>query len=130
MPAFPLFGRGRTRLQPAYVEDVAMAIVGAMASDGGVTYELGGGAVTSYRELVELIARHVGRRPLLLPVPFQAWQVLALIAEQLPRPPIARNQVEVMRSDNVADAKLPGFSTLGLTPLSAAQVLPLVVPSG
>lgn len=130
VPVFPLFGLGRTRLQPAYVEDVATAIVRAMASDSGVIYELGGGAVTSYRELVELIARHVGRRPLLLPVPFPVWQGLALAAEQLSRPPIARNQVEVMRSDNVADPDLPGFSTLGLTPLSAGQVLPLVVPSG
>ncbi|MGO1077055.1 complex I NDUFA9 subunit family protein [Inquilinus sp. CA228] len=128
-PVFPLFGRGRTRLQPVHVEDVAAAIVRAMAGQGGVTYELGGGAVTSYRELIALIARHVGRRPLLLPVPFPVWQALALAAEQLPRPPIARNQVEVMRSDNVADPKLPGFSALGMTPLSVEQVLPLVVPS-
>ncbi|MFE0757930.1 complex I NDUFA9 subunit family protein [Inquilinus sp. NPDC058860] len=128
VPAFPLFGRGRTRLQPVHVEDVAAAIVRAMAGQGGVTYELGGGGVYSYRELIELVARHVGRRPLLLPVPFAAWQALALIAEQLPRPPIARNQVEVMRFDNVADPALPGFPALGMAPLSAEQVLPLAVP--
>ena len=29
-PVFPLFGRGETRLQPAHVEDVAEAIVGAL----------------------------------------------------------------------------------------------------
>ncbi|MGF6230585.1 uncharacterized protein YbjT (DUF2867 family) [Inquilinus ginsengisoli] len=129
VPVFPLFDRGRTRLQPVHVDDVALAIVRAMAGQGGVTYELGGGAVYSYRKLIGLIARHVGRQPLLLPVPFPAWQALALVAERLPRPPIARNQVEVMRADNVADPNLPGFSTLGMTPLSVEQVLPLVVPS-
>ncbi|MGL4967785.1 MAG: complex I NDUFA9 subunit family protein [Inquilinus sp.] len=129
-PVFPLFGGGRTRLQPAYVEDVAAAIVRAMAGQGGVTYELGGGAVYRYRELIELVARHVGHRSLLLPVPFPAWQVLALIAEQLPHPPIARNQVELMQLDTVADPDMPGFSTLEMTPLSAGQVLPLVVPAG
>lgn len=129
-PVFPLFGSGRTRLQPAYVEDVAAAIVRAMAGQGGTTYELGGGAVYSYRELIELVARHVGRRPLLLPVPFPAWHALALVAEQLPRPPIARNQVELMEHDNVADPDIPGFSALEMTPLSVGQVLPLVVPSG
>ncbi|MGK9231865.1 complex I NDUFA9 subunit family protein [Inquilinus limosus] len=127
-PVFPLFGSGRTRLQPAYVEDVAAAIGRAVAGQGGVTYELGGCSVCSYRELVELVARHVGRRPLLLPVPFPAWQALALISEQLPQPPIARNQVELMERDNVADPNRPGFPTLGLTPLSVEQVLPLAVP--
>jgi NADH dehydrogenase len=97
VPVFPLFGRGRTRLKPVHVDDVALAIVRAMAGQGGVTYELGGGAVYSYRKLIGLIARHVGRQPLLLPVPFPAWQALALVAERLPRPPIARNQVEVGR---------------------------------
>jgi NADH dehydrogenase len=28
MPAFPLFGGGKTKLQPAYVEDVAEAMFG------------------------------------------------------------------------------------------------------
>ncbi|MGK9169804.1 complex I NDUFA9 subunit family protein [Inquilinus limosus] len=128
VPVFPLFGGGRTRLQPVYVEDVAAAIGRAVAGLGGATYELGGGSVCSYRELVELVARHVGRRPLLLPVPLPAWQALALIAEQLPRPPIARSQVELMERDNVADPNRPGFPTLGLTPLSVDQVLPLAVP--
>jgi NADH dehydrogenase len=129
-PVFPLFGRGRTRLQPAYVEDVAAAIVRTMAGQGGTTYELGGGAVYRYRELVELVTRHIGRRPLLLPVPVPAWQAMAFVAEQLPRPPIARNQVELMQHDTVAERDMPGFSTLEMTPLSAGQVLPLVVPSG
>ncbi|WP_225768192.1 complex I NDUFA9 subunit family protein [Inquilinus sp. Marseille-Q2685] len=129
-PVFPLFGRGRTRLQPAHVEDVAAAIVRAMAGQGGVTYELGGGAVYEYREMIELVARHVGRRPLLVPVPFPAWQALALVAEQLPHPPIARTQVELMEQDNVADPDMPGFPALDLTPSSVRQVLPLILPSG
>jgi NADH dehydrogenase len=130
LPVFPLFGRGRTRLQPVHVDDVAAAIVRAIGAGEGVTYELGGGTIHSYRGLIELIARHIGRRPLLLPVPYGLWQAGAWAAEQLPRPPIARNQVEVMREDNVADPGAPGFAVLGLTPLSVEQVLPLVVPPG
>jgi NADH dehydrogenase len=128
LPVFPLFGRGRTRLQPVHVDDVAEAIIRAAAAAPGATYDLGGGGTYSYRELIELIGRHVGRRPLLLPVPYGLWQAAAGLAEWLPRPPIARNQVEVMRLDNVADPGVPGFATLGMAPLSAEQVLPLVVP--
>ena len=130
VPVFPLFGRGRTRLQPVHVDDVAAAIIRAIEVGEGVTYDLGGGSIYSYRGLIELIARHVGRRPLLLPVPFGLWQAGALLAEHLPHPPVARNQVEVMRLDNVAALDVPGFAALGLAPLSVEQVLPMVVPAG
>jgi NADH dehydrogenase len=30
LPIYPMFGRGRTRLQPAYVEDVAEAVARVM----------------------------------------------------------------------------------------------------
>ncbi len=30
LPVYPLFGRGRTRLQPAHVEDVAEAVARAL----------------------------------------------------------------------------------------------------
>ena len=43
LPVFPLFGRGQTKLQPAYVEDVAEAIARAMqTTPSRMCYELGG----------------------------------------------------------------------------------------
>jgi nucleoside-diphosphate-sugar epimerase len=33
LPAYPMFGRGATRLQPAHVEDVAEAMVRALERD-------------------------------------------------------------------------------------------------
>jgi uncharacterized protein YbjT (DUF2867 family) len=43
LPVFPLFGGGQTRLQPAYVEDVAEAITRTMREfHSGMCYELGG----------------------------------------------------------------------------------------
>jgi hypothetical protein len=43
LPVFPLFGRGQTQLQPAYVEDVADAIARMMQNtQSPMCYELGG----------------------------------------------------------------------------------------
>src|SRR6266478_4039717 len=52
LPIYPMFGRGLTRLQPAYVEDVAEAIARALqgAETHAVTYECGGPRVYSYEE--------------------------------------------------------------------------------
>jgi NADH dehydrogenase len=60
----------------------------------------------------------------LIPIPFAAWHVLAWFAEMLLNPPITRNQVELMRIDNVASPEMPGFEELGITPLSIEEILP------
>jgi hypothetical protein len=64
-------------------------------------------AVSLYRT----IAREAGLKPILIPVPFAAWQALAWIAEKMPSPPITRNQVELMQVDNVSSAKSRGPSS-------------------
>ena len=57
MPAFPLFGGGKTKLQPAYVEDVAEAIVRVLQTPTAhQVYELAGPQIYTYRELL----RNVG----------------------------------------------------------------------
>lgn len=125
-PLFPLFGRGETRLQPAWVEDVGAAVARAARAPTPLL-ELGGGERLSYRELVEAVARQVGRRPLLLPLPFAAWQRLAWLAERLPEPPITRNQVELMRHDNLPSGKAPGFAELGMEPQPLSALLPRIL---
>jgi uncharacterized protein YbjT (DUF2867 family) len=54
LPVYPMFGRGRTRLQPAYVEDVAEAIARIMQRDGtpSMIFEFGGPRVYSYEEFL------------------------------------------------------------------------------
>ena len=97
LPIFPLFGRGQTQLQPADVEDVAEAIARAMqTAQPRMYYELGGPRIYTYRALLQMLARHLGRKPILVPIPFGLWRALAYVAEMLPQPPITRNQVELM----------------------------------
>src|SRR5215212_10865815 len=79
-PVLPLIGGGLTRFQPVFAGDVAEAL--AKAADGevrqGVTYELGGPDVRTFKELMEFMLATIERRRLLVPIPFavagfQAW---------------------------------------------------------
>jgi uncharacterized protein YbjT (DUF2867 family) len=124
LPAFALFGRGDTRLQPAYVEDVADAIVRSLrTAEARLTYELGGPRVYTYDALLRTIADHAGLKPVLFPMPFAVWHAIAFAGEFLPSPPVTRNQVELMQVDNVASPDAPGFAALGITPRSVEDVL-------
>jgi uncharacterized protein YbjT (DUF2867 family) len=124
LPAYPMFGDGRTKLQPVYAEDVAEAIVHVvrLSETPHPIYELAGPRVYTYTELLQTIAREAGLRPVMIRVPFVAWHVLASLAEILPRPPLTRNQVELMQVDTTASDQ-PGFRDLGISPRSLEDEL-------
>jgi uncharacterized protein YbjT (DUF2867 family) len=125
MPVFPMFGRGETRLQPAYVEDVAEAIVRVLrAPTARRPYELAGPRVYTYQELLRAIAASTDTRPYLVPFPFSLWHVIGYVSEALPSPPITRNQVELMERDNIADPDAPGFEALQISPQAIENILP------
>jgi uncharacterized protein YbjT (DUF2867 family) len=125
LPMYPMFGRGLTRLQPANVDDVAEAITRALqrSNTNAVTYEFGGPRIYTYEELLRAVAHEVGRRPILIPVPFAAWHGVGWVSEMLPRPPVTRNQVELMQVDNVASEEMPGFKELGIAPQSVEDMI-------
>lgn len=124
-PVVPLFGDGGTRLQPVHVSNVAEAVASALDNDSapGETYEVAGPYVYTYRELIELIARYMGRRRLLVPVPFVVWSGLAVAMSVLPSPPLTESQVELMQRDNVADRARPGLADLAVEPTGLDEVL-------
>src|ERR1700704_2976521 len=72
LPIYPMFGRGLTRLQPAYVEDVAEAIARALQRTEmhAITFECGGPRVYSYEELLRAVAHEASLKPTLIPIPF------------------------------------------------------------
>ncbi|MEX2481441.1 MAG: complex I NDUFA9 subunit family protein [Gammaproteobacteria bacterium] len=125
LPVYPMFGRGRTKLQPVYVEDVAAAIARTMQDTQapGKTYECGGPRVYAYEELLREIARHAGLKSALVPLPFAAWHALGWASEFLPSPPLTRNQVELMQVDNVASPEMPGLEDLGVQPHAIEDIL-------
>jgi NADH dehydrogenase len=128
LPIFPLFGRGQTQLQPAHVEDVAEAIARAIqTAEPRMYYELGGPRIYTYKALLQMLAQHLGRKPILVPIPFGLWSALAYGAEMLPQPPITRNQVELMQIDSVASPGAPGFGDLRISPTSLQDVLPAIM---
>lgn len=123
LPALPLVGGGFTRFQPAYVGDVADAAVAALNRAGGV-FELGGPKVYSFRQLMELLLEEIGRKRLLVPVPFQVMQAKAAFIQFVPGAPITPDQVESLKYDNVVSEGAAGFAELGIEPKDIETVIP------
>ena len=124
-PVLPLFGTGRTRLQPVFVGNVAEACTRALADPAtrGRVYEVGGPRVYAYEELVRLVLERVDRRTTLIPVPFIVWDVLAAVMTLHPNPPLTRDQVKLMRRDNVVGGQALTLGDLGVRPVPLEEVL-------
>ncbi len=83
VPALPLIGGGHTRFQPLFVGDAAAAVLRCVEdpSTRGRTYELGGPTVYSFKELMQIMLREIGRRRLLVPVPFLLASIKAFFLQ-------------------------------------------------
>src|SRR6266568_302981 len=125
LPIYPMFGRGRTRLQPVYVEDVAEAVARVIgrAETHPTIFEFGGPRVYSYEEFLRGVAHQAGLAPRLIPIPFAVWNALAWASEMFPNPLLTRNQVELMQIDTVSSPEMPGFFELGISPHSVEAIL-------
>jgi len=125
-PVLPIPGAD-TKFQPVYVDDVAKAAV--MASHGGdafegKTFELGGPRVMSLRALLEDLMTRIGAHRPIIRVPWGLAMLQATFLQMLPNPPLTRDQVTLLRSDNVVSEGALGFEAFGIKPTGIAGVLP------
>jgi nucleoside-diphosphate-sugar epimerase len=102
-PIFPLFGDGGATFQPVHVEDVADAAMTVLETPAcrWRAYDLSGGTVATYKEMVTLISSLLNRRPFLLPIPLPVALALAGLGERL-RPGgvgVSREQIRRLQED-------------------------------
>ena len=68
-PVFGVFGNGRYKLQPIYVDDLAAAAVEKAAGDRDEIINAIGPETFTYRELVETVERSLGIKRMIFGVP-------------------------------------------------------------
>lgn len=129
-PVIPLAASG-ARFQPVWVEDVASAVVRCLQDSHtiGKTFELCGPEVFTLKELVQLAGRYAGvnrgrGRPILA-LPDTLARLQAWLMELMPGTPVlSRDNLDAMKTDNVASGQLPGLEALGIAPAALAAVVP------
>jgi nucleoside-diphosphate-sugar epimerase len=97
-PVFPIFGSGENLWQPVYYEDCASGVLAALENPAatGQNYDLPGAEPLSYRDLVLIAARALGRKPRLVSVPLEPAR-LALKAAEAARLPLPVKSEQVLR---------------------------------
>lgn len=131
-PILPIAG-GQTRFQPVWVDDVALAAVNAVTSDAAAgIYELGGPEAMPLQDLLQRMLPVIQRRRLILNLPgglmslpafgFDMAEVLTggLIVNKI----LTRDQLKMLKADNVVTEGARGFADLGVTASAFEAVIP------
>ena len=131
--AIPMFGGGKTKMQPVFVGDVADAVVASLERDDAraKTYELGGPHVYTFKELMQFMRSTIDRKFILPSVPFVFAYPAALVTEwafklnPLMQTPVTGDQVIMMMRDNVvgADPAAGKIQDLGVTALESIEAI-------
>ena len=132
-PLLPLIGGGRTRFQPVYAGDVALAIAAAAHGKArpGTVYELGGPEVVTFRKLLDRTQEMAGRNRGYLRLPFWAAKLGAALTVPLPNGlrPLTVDQVRMLQADNVvSDAAQNEGRTLQGLGILGPHAIDTIVP--
>ncbi len=132
-PVIPL-AASHALFQPVWVEDVASAIVHCLQdahthATAGQTFEACGPEVFTLRQLVQLAGRYSGvnngEGRYIIGLPDSLARLQAWLMELAPGEPIlSRDNLNAMKTDNIASGKLPGLTALGITPSALSAVVP------
>ena len=130
LPALPLIGGGKTRLEPVFAGDVAKAVMAGITgqAQAGAPYELGGPEILTMKEVMQRVLDYTIRKRLLVPLPFWLAKLQGAFLQLFPNPILTLDQVRLLQSDSVVseDAMRAGrtLEGLGIEPVAVASVVP------
>lgn len=131
LPFLPLIGGGKTLFEPVLVTDVAMAVYKCINTPQarGKTFELGGPEKLSFKAMLEMMRTITKRKTRLISISFGIASCKAFWMEFLshftPWPPmLTRDQVKLLKHNNLVHPNALSFRDLGLVPAAIETQLP------
>ena len=107
-PVIPVVGSGASKFQPVATADVSDSFGRAVDDPAtiGQVYELGGGEIYSYAEMLDVIAAQLGKSRPKVHIPIGMMKAIVRATSPLPkalRPPVTTEQLRMLALDNCTD---------------------------
>tara|TARA_B100001173_G_scaffold214525_1_gene185221 strand:- start:1084 stop:2019 length:936 start_codon:yes stop_codon:yes gene_type:complete len=117
MPMFPLYYNGRTRFSIMHVSEMCEVIKSVIdkniCSD---IFECAGPEELSFKEILEKLLISINKKRLLIPLPIQIAKFIAFFFEKFPKPLITRDQLRILKYDNVLSGQYKSNIDIGIIP--------------
>ncbi len=115
LPFFPLYYQGKTRFAPIHASDLTDTINHIISNNiYSKIIECVGPEIITFREIIERLLNLINRKKILIPFPLPIAELSARIFEILPKPLITRDQLRLLKYDNILSGKYKTNSDIGM----------------
>ena len=115
LPIFPLYYSGRTKFTPIHCSDLTDIIYNlVITNNNSKIIECVGPEVMSFKEIIERLLNLIGKKRLLVPMPYHFALLSAKIFQLLPNPLLTEDQLRLLKYNNVLSGKYKSNFDLGL----------------
>ena len=115
LPIFPIYYKGETKFAPIHCSDLTDIIYRIISKKiYSKIVECAGPEIISFKELLEKLQLLIGKKRLLIPFPLAIAELTARFFEILPNPLLTRDQLRLLKYDNILSGKYKSNSDIGV----------------
>ena len=118
LPIFPLYYSGKTKFCPLHVSDfcdIILKVIEENISDKII--ECIGPEEISFREIIEKLLISIDKKRTLVPIPIKIANLMAYFFDKFPSPLITRDQLRLLKYDNIPSGKFSTNTQIGMPSL-------------
>ena len=118
LPIFPLYYKGNTKFSPIHCSDLTDVIYHVISNNiYSNIIECVGPETITFKEIIEKLLNLIGKKRFLLPMPLFIAEFTASIFELLPQPLITRDQLKLLKYNNISSGKYKTNFDIGVPSL-------------
>jgi len=118
LPIFPLYYEGKTKFAPIHCSDLTDTIHYIISNNiYSKIIECVGPEEITFKELLEKLLNLIGKKRLLIPLPLPVANFSARFFEIMPKPLLTRDQLRLLKYNNIASGKYKTNSDIGIPSL-------------
>tara|TARA_X000000368_G_C22400387_1_gene437288 strand:- start:30 stop:494 length:465 start_codon:yes stop_codon:yes gene_type:complete len=118
LPVFPIYYNGNTKFAPIHCSDLTDIIYHIISNNiYSKIIECIGPETITFKEILQRLLFLIGKKRILLPLPLPIADFTARIFEILPKPLITRDQIKLLKYDNISSGKYKTNFDIGLPSL-------------
>jgi len=115
LPVFPLYYEGKTKFMPIHCSDLTNTIYHVISNNiYSKIIECVGPETLSFKEILEKLLKLMGKKRILIPLPLYLANFSARFFELLPKPILTRDQLRLLKYNNVSSGKYKTNSDIGI----------------
>ena len=114
LPFFPLYYSGKTKFSPIHCSDLTNIIHDVISKNiNSKIIECIGPETITFKDIIQKLLKSIGKKRLMIPFPLKLAEISASFFEIMPNPLLTRDQLRLLKYDNIASGKYKNNFDIG-----------------